>query len=57
MKYEVSYETTLPPWQISHEEIEAEDPTFAKDEFSKKYVHSARIFSIQEKTTNPLLED
>ena len=57
MKYEVSYETTLPPWQISHEEIEAEDPNFAKDEFSKKYGHSARIFSIQEKTTNPLLED
>ena len=57
MKYEVSYETTLPPWQISHEEIEAEAPNFAKDEFSKKYGYTARIFSIQEKTTNPLSED
>ncbi len=40
--FEVEYETTLPPWRIGYEMIEAEDLTAVKEKFSRKH-EAARI--------------
>ena len=42
MIYEVDFETTLPPWRIGYEKIEAEDTTDLKRKFESKH-EAARI--------------
>lgn len=37
MVYEVAYETTLPPWRVCCEWIEAEDPVDLKKKFESKH--------------------
>ena len=42
--FEVDYETTLPPWHIGHEQIEAEDPTAVKEKFYSKHANHEVTF-------------
>ena len=46
-KFEVDYETTLPPWQVGHEMLEAEDLDSVKKKFDRKH-EAARIYKITE---------
>ena len=44
-QFQVDYETTLPPWRLGHEEIEADDLTSAKEKFCKKH-EAARLLKV-----------
>ena len=46
-KFEVDYETTLPPWHYGHEMIEAEDLDSVKRKFHSKH-EAARISKVSE---------
>ena len=46
-KFEVDYETTLPPWHTGHEKVEAEDLTAVKEKFDRKH-EAARIYKVTE---------
>ena len=46
-KFEVDYETTLPPWHTGHEKVEAEDLDSVKKKFDRKH-EAARIYKITE---------
>jgi len=52
--FQVEYETTLPPWRIGHEQIEAEDPIAVKKKFYSKHgdhsLHLLRCFESMKKT-------
>jgi len=45
MVYEVEFETTLPPWRIGYEKIEADDTTDLKRKFASKHeaAHLIRV--------------
>ena len=43
----MDYETTLPPWQVGHEMLEAEDLDSVKKKFDRKH-EAARIYKITE---------
>ena len=45
IRFQVDYETTLPPWRFGHEEIEADDLTSAKEKFCKKH-EAARLLKV-----------
>ena len=47
MIYEVDFETTLPPWRIGYEKIEAEDLYTVKAKFCSKH-EAARIYKVTE---------
>ena len=47
-KFEVVFETTLPPWQLGYEEIEADDPTSAKEKFRREHDYSKRLLEVNE---------
>ena len=46
-QFEVDYETTVPPWRIGHEKIEAEDLNTAKAKFCSKH-EAARLYRVTE---------
>ena len=46
-KFEVDYETTLPPWQVGQEMLEAEELDSVKKKFDRKH-EAARIYKITE---------
>ena len=47
-QFQVDYETTLPPWRFGHEEIEADDPTSAKEKFRREHDYSKRLLEVNE---------
>jgi len=46
-QFQVDYETTLPPWLVGHEEIEAEDLDAVKKKFCSKH-ESAKLLKVTE---------
>ena len=46
-KFEVVFETTLPPWQVGYEEIEAENLDTVREKFCSKH-EAARIYKVTE---------
>ena len=49
--YVVRYETTLPPWRVSQDEVEADDPEDAVKEFYKRHdSFEDKIHGVYEKT-------
>tara|TARA_B100001079_G_scaffold180516_1_gene155238 strand:- start:335 stop:514 length:180 start_codon:yes stop_codon:yes gene_type:complete len=49
--YVVRYETTLPPWRVSQDEVEADDPEDAVKEFYKRHdSFEEKVHSVYEKT-------
>jgi len=50
--YVIRYEKTLPPWLISQDEVEADDPEDAVKEFYKRHdSFEDKIHSVYEKTS------
>ena len=50
--YVIRYEKTLPPWRISQDEVEADDPEDAVKEFYKRHdSFEDKIYSVYEKTS------
>ena len=47
-KFEVVFETTVPPWMLGYEEIEAEDPTSAEKKFCREHDYNTRLLSVTE---------
>ena len=47
-KFEVVFETTVPPWMLCYEEIEAEDPTSAEKKFCREHDYNTRLLSVTE---------
>ena len=46
-KFEVDFETTVPPWHTGHERYEAEDLDSVKRKFRSKH-EAARIYKVSE---------
>ena len=52
LMYVVRYETTLPPWRVSQDEVEADDPEDAVKEFYKRHdSFEEKVHSVYEKTS------
>ena len=50
--YVIRYEKTLPPWRISQDEVEADDPEDAVKEFYKRHdSFEDKIHSVYKKTS------
>ena len=50
--YVIRYEKTLPPWRVSQDEVEADDPEDAVKEFYKRHdSFEDKIHSVYEKTS------
>ena len=50
--YVIRYEKTLPPWLISQDEVEADDPEDAVKEFYKRHdSFEDKIHSVYERTS------
>ena len=50
--YLIRYEKTLPPWRVSQDEVEADDPEDAVKEFYKRHdSFEDKIHSVYERTS------
>ena len=50
--YVIRYEKTLPPWRVSQDEVEADDPEDAVKEFYKRHdSFEDKIHSVYKKTS------
>ena len=50
--YLIRYEKTLPPWRVSQDEVEADDPEDAVKEFYKRHdSFEEKVHSVYEKTS------